>query len=152
MEIYAKGDRFEDFLVGTDRPPASRIDYVAVSPWEGPYPEDFLILPSSTGTLSGMIPPDIATCELCLADIGSRRGRYEGYWATSCVNCGPRYSIITGLPYDRERTSMEQFQYLPGVLTGTREKTLPAAAIMHRPSSANSVGPASCFSTGKAMR
>ena len=114
VEIYAKGERFEDFLASVRTgPPLARIDYVAVTPWEGPYPEDFLILPSSTGTLSGMIPPDIATCEMCLADIGSSGGRYEAYWATSCVNCGPRYSIITGLPYDRERTSMAQFRTCP---------------------------------------
>lgn len=114
VEIYAKGDRFEDFLASVESgPPLARIDYVSVTPWEGPYPENFLILPSTAGTLSGMIPPDIATCDTCLADIGSHGGRYETYWATSCVNCGPRYSIITELPYDRERTSMAQFRTCP---------------------------------------
>ena len=110
VEIYAKGDAFEDFLLSIRTgPPLARIDYLSVTPWEGPYPKDFLILPSSPGTMSGMIPPDIATCEECLADIDSRRGRYRSYWATSCVNCGPRYSIINKLPYDRERTVMQQF-------------------------------------------
>ncbi|MDD1709628.1 MAG: carbamoyltransferase HypF [Methanoregulaceae archaeon] len=110
VEIYAKGDKFEDFLASVSTgPPIAHIDYVSITPWEGPYPEDFLILPSSAGTMSGMIPPDIATCDTCLADIGLQGGRYDSYWATSCVNCGPRYSIINELPYDRERTSMILF-------------------------------------------
>ncbi len=114
VEIFARGDRFEEFLASVRTgPPLARIDYVAVTPWDGPYPDDFLILPSSTGTLSGMVPPDIATCEECLADIGAAGGRYKEYWATSCVNCGPRYSIIARLPYDRERTSMAQFRTCP---------------------------------------
>jgi hydrogenase maturation protein HypF len=60
-----------------------------------------------------MIPPDIATCKECINDIDQKGGRYEGYWATSCVNCGPRYSIIRSLPYDRERTSMVAFPMCP---------------------------------------
>lgn len=57
---------------------------------------------------SGTIPPDIATCEACLEDI-SGNGRYGGYWATSCVNCGPRFTVIRKLPYDRDKTSMDEF-------------------------------------------
>ena len=60
-----------------------------------------------------MIPPDIAMCDDCIADIFMAGGRYEGYWATSCVNCGPRYSIISEIPYDRERTSMRDFPMCP---------------------------------------
>ena len=72
-------------------------------------PDGFFILPSGTGSHSGMIPPDIAICPECIADIFHKGGRYENYWATSCVNCGPRYSIISEIPYDRERTSMADF-------------------------------------------
>ncbi|NMB77722.1 MAG: carbamoyltransferase HypF, partial [Methanomicrobiales archaeon] len=76
-------------------------------------PEGFSILPSTTGSFSGMIPPDIATCDECIADIFKKGGRYENYWATSCVNCGPRYSIIREIPYDRERTAMQKFPVCP---------------------------------------
>jgi hydrogenase maturation protein HypF len=72
-------------------------------------PDGFFILPSGTGSHTGMIPPDIATCSACIADIFQPGGRYGNYWATSCVNCGPRYSIIRDIPYDRERTSMADF-------------------------------------------
>ena len=114
VEICAEGDHFEDFLLAVQSgPPLSRIDSVQVLPSGESCEQDFIILPSSSGALSGMIPPDIATCDECLADISRHGGRYEGYWATSCVNCGPRYSIISNLPYDRERTSMERFPPCP---------------------------------------
>ena len=114
VEIQASGDRFEEFLAQVSRgPPLSRIDQVEVFPESGPFPDDFSIQASESGTLSGMIPPDIAVCEECLGDIHDPSGRYSGYWGTSCVNCGPRYSIIRDLPYDRERTTMDAFPMCP---------------------------------------
>jgi hydrogenase maturation protein HypF len=115
VEICAEGEHFEDFLEAVKNgPPLSRIDSVTVSPLNCPVTGEFIILPSSKGSLSGLIPPDVSMCPECLADISHHDGRYEGYWATSCVNCGPRYSIIDELPYDRERTSMAGFQLCPG--------------------------------------
>ncbi len=113
--INAWGDRFEKFLCAVSRgTPLSRIDSVEVADIDGDAPEDFIILESTEGALSGFIPADVATCDDCLADIAEPGGRYEGYWATSCVNCGPRYSIIHALPYDRERTTMEKFPLCSG--------------------------------------
>jgi hydrogenase maturation protein HypF len=110
VEIRASGVHFEEFVRAVTRgPPLSRIDQVTLSPLDEEIGEGFAILPSTPGTLSGMIPPDIATCDACLKDITDPGGRYSDYWATSCVNCGPRYSIIRHLPYDRERTSMDVF-------------------------------------------
>lgn len=114
VEIRACGDRFSEFLDAVSRgPPLSRIDHVEVFPVPEPFPEDFSIGMSGKGALSGMIPPDIAICKECLADIMTPGGRYHEYWCTSCVNCGPRYSIIRTLPYDRERTSMAEFPVCP---------------------------------------
>ncbi|MEM2124323.1 MAG: carbamoyltransferase HypF, partial [Methanolinea sp.] len=114
VEIRACGERFEEFLEAVSRgPPMARVDSVEVLPDPGPFPGSFSIIESDRGSLSGMIPPDIATCDECLSDIFSPGGRYEGYWCTSCVNCGPRYSIIRDLPYDRERTSMAAFPPCP---------------------------------------
>ncbi|MDH7593784.1 MAG: carbamoyltransferase HypF [Methanomicrobiales archaeon] len=110
VEIVAYGDRFEEFLEAVSRgTPLSRIDVIDVSEIGGEAPGDFTIRESGTGTLSGLVPPDVAICGECIADIEDERSRYHEYWATSCVNCGPRYSIIRSLPYDRERTSMEEF-------------------------------------------
>ncbi len=110
VEIHAFGDRFDEFLEAVSRgTPLSRIDSVIVRELRGDPPEIFTILDSGSGSLSGFIPADVATCDDCIADIFTPGGRYEGYWATSCVNCGPRYSIISAIPYDRERTSMDAF-------------------------------------------
>ena len=110
VEIHAFGDRFEEFLAAVSRgTPLSRIDSVEVRDLRGSRPGEFTILESGSGSLSGFIPADVAICDDCIADIFTPGGRYEGYWATSCVNCGPRYSIITAIPYDRERTTMEAF-------------------------------------------
>lgn len=110
VRILAFGDRFEEFCQQVSQgTPLSVIDSVRVEPLTSAPPGSFSIIPSATGTLSGLIPPDVATCEECIRDIRTPGGRYEGYFATSCVNCGPRYSIIRMLPYDRERTAMDNF-------------------------------------------
>jgi len=115
VEIRAEGERLTEFVAAVRRgPPLSRIDSVEVFPLEGDLPPDFTILPSSEGAHTGMIPADVAICSECIGDLYEKGGRYEGYWATSCVNCGPRYSIIGRVPYDRERTSMEPFAMCPG--------------------------------------
>ena len=129
VEIFARGDRFEHFLAEISRgPPLSRIDSVVVTPVRDEIPEGFFILPSGSGSLTGMIPPDIAICNDCISDIFRKGGRYDNYWATSCVNCGPRYSIINTLPYDRERTSMTEF---PPCAVCAREYGDPACRRHH---------------------
>jgi len=114
VEIFARGERFEAFLAAVSHgPPLSRIDSIDVIAVRQEIPEGFHILPSGTGSLTGMIPPDVAICDECISDIFQKNGRYDNYWATSCVNCGPRYSIIREIPYDRERTSMAEFPPCP---------------------------------------
>jgi len=114
VEIVAEGDRFEEFVAAVSRgTPLSRIDSVEVSP-AGPVDgSGFVILESGDGRRSGFIPADVATCDDCVEDIFTPGGRYEGYWATSCVNCGPRYSIIREIPYDRDQTTMDAFPPCP---------------------------------------
>ncbi|WAI02086.1 carbamoyltransferase HypF [Methanogenium organophilum] len=129
VRVHAEGTNFEEFVrrlsSGT---PLSRIDSVTVTDSDEPVPAEFVILESAAGTLSGFIPADVATCDECIKDIFTRGGRYEGYWATSCVNCGPRYSIICALPYDRERTRMDAFP-MCGACEG--EYTDPASRRHH---------------------
>lgn len=129
VEIHAFGDHFEEFLAALSQgPPLSRIDSIIVKDLRGEPPEIFTILESEPGGLSGFIPADVAICDDCITDIFTSGGRYEGYWATSCVNCGPRYSIITKIPYDRERTSMEAF---PVCSTCKSEYTDPSCRRHH---------------------
>ncbi len=58
------------------------------------------------------ISPDLAICDDCLEDIKSK-DRREMYSFTNCTNCGPRFSIIKSLPYDRQKTTMDKFQMCP---------------------------------------
>ncbi len=114
MEIEIEGPReaLEDFLraLREEAPPLAEISEIAVEEIPPNGASDFRIL-SSTGGGSGggTIPPDIATCDRCLADIDDPGSRYHGYWATSCTDCGPRFTVIESLPYDRPRTSMRDF-------------------------------------------
>ena len=110
VEIAAAGARFSDFCREVSKGTVlSTIDAVDVFPLDEEVGPGFVIRSSGEGSLDGMIPPDVAVCDDCIRDIFTPGGRYEGYWATSCVNCGPRYSIIKTLPYDRERTAMDAF-------------------------------------------
>jgi hydrogenase maturation protein HypF len=54
-------------------------------------------------------PADVATCDACLAEIHDPADRRHGYPFTTCTDCGPRFTIIRGLPYDRQRTTMAVF-------------------------------------------
>ena len=110
VDIEVEGSRtaivlFIEFL--KQGPPIARIDEVSVE-WGRPrnYTE-FTIASSGEGEF-GFTSPDIAMCDDCLRDLRESR-RYEGYWATSCVNCGPRFTVTERLPYDRETTSMIDF-------------------------------------------
>ncbi len=72
--------------------------------------ETFKILESSTNLEHFYyVSPDIATCNKCLLDIENMDSRYYHYPFTNCTDCGPRYSIIKDLPYDRMTTTMNDF-------------------------------------------
>ncbi len=121
VEIFARGDNFERFVSEVSRgPPLSRIDSVDVTGTLQEIPDGFFILPSGTGSLTGMIPPDIAICDDCVRDIFTKGGRYGNYWATSCVNCGSRYSIVQEIPV-RPGTNIDgRVPPVPGLCTGIR--------------------------------
>ena len=60
-----------------------------------------------------LVSPDIATCPACLREIFSPEDRRYHYPFTNCTNCGPRFTIIEGVPYDRPKTTMRSFQMCP---------------------------------------
>lgn len=110
VDIEVEGSRdaivkFIEFV--KSGPPIARIDDVRVE-WDRPRGyTDFTIAASGKGEF-GFTSPDIAICDDCLRDL-RQSSRYEDYWATSCVNCGPRFTVTERLPYDRETTSMVDF-------------------------------------------
>ena len=72
--------------------------------------QDFKIIHSDHhGAPNLLLSPDFSYCADCKEDFEQSKNRRRGYWFTTCTNCGPRYSIIHQLPYDREGTSMDQF-------------------------------------------
>ncbi len=94
-----------------DAPPHCRIWHVEET-WIPPQPAplEFEILTSSLdGPRHGLPLPDLATCPDCLAEILDPRNRRFRYPFTNCTACGPRFSIIEALPYDRSRTVMRGF-------------------------------------------
>ncbi len=64
---------------------------------------------SSAGAATTSIPPDTAVCADCLAEMRDPADRRFGYPFIACTNCGPRFTMVAGLPYDRENTSMAAF-------------------------------------------
>ncbi len=69
--------------------------------------EDFQIEESTTEKKAGaLLPPDIALCDRCRDEMREQKNRRHNYAFTTCLNCGPRYSIIRKLPYDRPHTTM----------------------------------------------
>ncbi len=70
---------------------------------------DFKILETLQGSSTTKIPADTAICDLCLDDIFNPQSRYYLYPYTSCTHCGPRFSTIQSLPYDRDKTTYKDF-------------------------------------------
>lgn len=94
-------------------PPLARVEVVETVPHTfRRRPEGFVIAESGGPGARTRVTPDAATCPDCLAEIMSP-GRRQGYAFTNCTHCGPRFSILKGLPYDRERSSMAAFALCP---------------------------------------
>ncbi|MBV7380786.1 carbamoyltransferase HypF [Maritimibacter dapengensis] len=108
--VFVGGEGVEDFVarVGGEAPPLARVDAVEVSDWDGDLQEGFEIAASGGPGAETRVVPDAATCPACLDEIRGD-GRRAGYAFTNCTHCGPRFTIIRGLPYDRARTSMADF-------------------------------------------
>lgn len=115
VSIEVEGDRakleeFQTRLVA-EKPPRSFIQSCEAT-WLDPAGYDgFVIRASDTlGGKAALVMPDIATCPDCLCEINDPKNRRYRYPFTNCTNCGPRFSIIEALPYDRANTSMRGFK------------------------------------------
>ncbi len=113
IEVQGPTDALDLFLVQLEgqAPSAARIDELLVDqlPAEEDEAEFRMIASLQSGAPLPVLPADLAMCDQCRAEIldpGERRYRYP---FTNCTQCGPRWSIVRGAPYDRPRTSMQAF-------------------------------------------
>ena len=112
VEIILEGSEIELFIkrLQNELPPIARIDSIEVLDIDESNFTDFKIIESSD-SYSGVsvIPPDIAICDSCLDEIRNPTDRRYKYPFNACTDCGPRFTVIDSVPYDREKTSMDEF-------------------------------------------
>ncbi len=98
-----------------EAPPLARITSIEHHPLAGlPIEDSFTILASVAGiSAKAAIPPDIALCEDCLRELFTLGDHRYNYPFINCTNCGPRFTIIETIPYDRPKTSMKVFPMCP---------------------------------------
>jgi hydrogenase maturation protein HypF len=120
IEVEGLRDRIDGFITGIREkaPPLARITDISVEPVKARGGDGFSILPSTAQPgQRQLVSPDSCTCDLCLEEMrdpGDRRYRYP---FINCTNCGPRFTIIEGLPYDRPLTTMRKFTMCPQCLS-----------------------------------
>ncbi len=90
-------------------PPLGRIDRIETQLFDGQLPAEFRIAESTGGGAHTQVTPDAAICPQCTAELLDPFERRYRYPFTNCTHCGPRFSIVTGIPYDRAQTSMAAF-------------------------------------------
>lgn len=126
VEIVVEGDEdcILEFIekIRNDVPSISRVDSLNVE-WASPQGlfREFQIHKSSTSRNDNavpILPPDIAICNDCVRDLFDSKSRWYLYPFTSCAACGPRFSTITDLPYDRPNTTMLDFPLCDTCNTG----------------------------------
>lgn len=116
IEVQGPPERIEAFreTLLHHPPPMARILSCHEEPRPSTPEEGFRIRASREDPVAAaVIPPDIATCPACLRELRDPGDRRFGYPFLNCTDCGPRYTIIAGIPYDRARTSMAGFRMCP---------------------------------------
>ncbi len=116
IEVEGEKQKLDEFLIKIDKekPDISKIYSLQHSFLEGTGYREFEIKQSNEeGDKKASILPDIAICRDCAQEIFNPEDRRFLYLFTNCTNCGPRFTIIHSLPYDRKNTSMKNFAMCP---------------------------------------
>jgi hydrogenase maturation protein HypF len=116
IELQGKQEKLEDFLVRlqseADKPPLAEIKSCKTVDIDVIEAEDKFVIEASDsqGTALSQVTADIATCRDCLSEMAEKEDFRYGYPFINCTNCGPRYSIVKTIPYDRPNTTMSVFK------------------------------------------
>ncbi|MGW6743180.1 carbamoyltransferase HypF [Streptomyces sp. NPDC055025] len=140
-EIEGPGQDVAAFCerLATCAPPLAVVESVRHRPVPAVGGSGFTIRPSSGGPGRTLVSPDIATCEDCLAELADPADRRYRHPFICCTHCGPRFTVVTGLPYDRSRTTMAGF---PLCADCAREYEDPADRRFHaQPVACHACGP-----------
>lgn len=121
IEAHASSAALDGFVAALSEhaPAAARVEHVEVAElaagtWDAANEQGFRIVASQDQTAhTTLISPDIATCDDCLRELFDPADRRYHYPFINCTNCGPRFTIIRSLPYDRAATSMDRFPMCP---------------------------------------
>jgi hydrogenase maturation protein HypF len=119
IEVEGATEVVDDFLssLPAQAPSLALVTDIRVVEIQRTGESDFCILPSDpTASVRTLISPDIATCADCFRELFDPADRRYRYPFINCTNCGPRFSIVRGIPYDRPRTSMSVFPMCPRCL------------------------------------
>ncbi len=113
IDVEGAADAVERFVarLPAEAPPLATIEAVAWTALPPTGEHEFRILDSSRGgEPAAPVTADAATCDACLAELFDPADRRHRYPFVNCTNCGPRFTIVRGVPYDRARTTMAGFQ------------------------------------------
>jgi hydrogenase maturation protein HypF len=147
--IRAEGERLEEFAraIPAEAPPLARIRHIERRPVPtGAAGPGFTIAATDAGLRDTGVTPDAAICAECRAEIMTPGERRHGYAFTNCTHCGPRFSIIETIPYDRAATTMRHF---PMCDACRAEYETPADRRFHaQPIACPACGPALSFRRG----
>ncbi|MBL4682275.1 MAG: carbamoyltransferase HypF [Pseudomonadales bacterium] len=120
IHVWASSDTINHFIhaLKENTPPLARIDNIQRATLSiDEAPDGFTIRTSESNSVQTNVTPDAAVCVECLTDIFNPLDRRYRYPMTNCTHCGPRFSIIESIPYDRANTSMKTFEQCGECLT-----------------------------------
>ena len=112
VEVEGAAETVERFLeaLSAEAPPLAVIERVTATPLAPTGTPGFAIAPSKTGgQRQALVSPDTATCADCLRELADPADRRFRYPFINCTNCGPRFTIVRDVPYDRPATTMASF-------------------------------------------
>jgi hydrogenase maturation protein HypF len=112
IEVEGEPGNIESFFeeIRTSKPPLARLTHVEMQYLPPRQYQDFVIRQSrGENKRSVLVSPDVSVCEDCLREMNDPKDRRHLYPFINCTNCGPRYTIIRDIPYDRGRTTMASF-------------------------------------------